>query len=530
MNQLPINSETDIIKSILAETAAYNELNNRDLNEDTGGAIMRILGKVGGKLARTPKALPPGAGTDLARITGGAITTPGKVEWEPIPQLATIQNTFSGLQDTAKNIPWGGLAAAAGLGGLAYLGSQASKDKKQERSMLPVSPAKEIGGVKISPTSPTGVTDPNKAWVPQTPAAPKPLTPEPSTITKPALSDYKMAPKNIPPVEMPSASYNPFHTAPAAKKQPTAVSPVSTPRSTGTVAPGQMFPTRADEPNIPAPGVEPAVKKPESKLPEQPMDVAAMAAQMRTDRFAAERDKATPEQRAAVEANAKRLGVTPWTQEHYDAVSKDIDAVRKDMAGQKTQSTPQTSSTETPTRDTSKIVPGSQMWSELSAEERKSVRDRYAKGEGPSISIRYNKETGKFDEPGYGEQGQYGDIVKALNLVNEQTNVERYCKFISENLGVNLRGYQASKKAQRKGRLYQKQLETRPEMSWSGDTATVPDLPAINKPSNGVNPETFVKQHVIKLMTQAQEKGVKMTHGQAHRAALDLLKKHMGHD
>lgn len=106
---------------------------------------------------------------------------------------------------------------------------------------------------------------------------------------------------------------------------------------------------------------------------------------------------------------------------------------------------------------------------------------------------------------------------------------DRLMARINEELSVELRAYNPTRRAQRKGRLYKKQLATRPEMSWSGDSATVEDLPGSQTPhGSGVDPETFVKHQVIKLMTQAQEQGVKMTHGQAHKMAVDALKKHMG--
>ena len=41
----------------------------------------------------------------------------------------------------------------------------------------------------------------------------------------------------------------------------------------------------------------------------------------------------------------------------------------------------------------------------------------HIQGKGTQVSIRYNEKTGQFDEPGYGDQGQYGDVVKALNAV-----------------------------------------------------------------------------------------------------------------
>jgi len=99
---------------------------------------------------------------------------------------------------------------------------------------------------------------------------------------------------------------------------------------------------------------------------------------------------------------------------------------------------------------------------------------------------------------------------------------DRLKTVLNEELGINFRGYQANKTAQRKGRLYQKQLQTRPEMSWSGDSATVEDLPAKRQSDGGVDPTAAVKNKVIELMTKAQSQGIQMTHGEAHRMAMKM--------
>ena len=107
---------------------------------------------------------------------------------------------------------------------------------------------------------------------------------------------------------------------------------------------------------------------------------------------------------------------------------------------------------------------------------------------------------------------------------------DRLNKMLNENLGVNFSAYKADPKSHRKARLYAKQLETRPEMSWSGDsTVEAPDLPK-QSGSNDIDAEAFVKARVIDMMSKAQEKGIEMTHGEAHKIASDMLKKHMGQD
>jgi hypothetical protein len=93
---------------------------------------------------------------------------------------------------------------------------------------------------------------------------------------------------------------------------------------------------------------------------------------------------------------------------------------------------------------------------------------------------------------------------------------------LTEELGINFTAYQATPKAQRKARLYQKQLETRPEMSWSGDSATVEDLPTKRQENGGIDPTAAVKNTVIDLMTKAQSKGIQMTHGEAHKMAMKM--------
>ena len=96
---------------------------------------------------------------------------------------------------------------------------------------------------------------------------------------------------------------------------------------------------------------------------------------------------------------------------------------------------------------------------------------------------------------------------------------------LNEELGVNFAAYASNPKAHRKARLYQKQLETRPDMSWSGDsTVEAPDL-APPSAERSADPEGFVKAQVIDLMTKAQEKGIEMTHGEAHKIATDMLRK-----
>jgi hypothetical protein len=59
-----------------------------------------------------------------------------------------------------------------------------------------------------------------------------------------------------------------------------------------------------------------------------------------------------------------------------------------------------------------RVVPGSQSWNQMSVDQQEKVRQHYRSGKS-NLSIRFKN--GQFDEPGYGDQGQYGDVVRALN-------------------------------------------------------------------------------------------------------------------
>lgn len=201
------------------------------------------------------------------------------------------------------------------------------------------------------------------------------------------------------------------------------------------------------------------------KLPEQPMDTAVKQqkqAQSLGWKSGSEQDAAvetlrtkldqaiegikgvqkTDQDAAKIRDNTKKFvaSLPPEIRARMDQEDK-AEAAKQRMFD-RLAGKPETSSTtmQTPSvvksdgsgRDTKNIVPGSAMWSDLSSSEKKQIADKYSRGEGPSVSVRYNKDTGKFDEPGYGDQGQYGDIVKALNSVNESVSVNKYCQFISE--------------------------------------------------------------------------------------------------
>jgi len=483
MNNLPINDEMNIIRRIarLDESTQNNSLTEAQINElaslteeqiseilTEGGkleAFFKMIQGLARKLRPTqPVELPPLKpmlpAPSLPQST--TIVPKGFGVWEPIPQPKAPSNLLAGLRD---------IGVAAGLGTLGYLGT-----RKKEES--------QIDSAKISPTSPSGMVDTNKSWTPSKETAATTPSPAPATTTA------VVAP--VRPVVSPTAA------TPAPSKPTTTVAGVPAAR-----ARGQNVPTRADEPNIPI--TVPA------KPVEQPMDVAAEAAKLRAARFAAEKTKATPEQAKQVEDSAKRLGVEPWTQEHYDAVSKSIEQRKQAIqTAQKDLQTSQPTKAPQQPRDVSNIVPGSQMWGELSASERQTIRDRYARGEGPSISIRYNKETGKFDEPGYGEQGRYGDIVKALN-VNE--SVLSYCNFINEALGINRKAYAKRGKGPAAVRAAKQSLANSSSGGAGDSTIEAPDL----EPETTERPhiDDVVAPHISTLIAAADKHQIDLSHGEA---------------
>ena len=185
-----------------------------------------------------------------------------------------------------------------------------------------------------------------------------------------------------------------------------------------------------------------------------------------------------------------------------------------------------------PTRseeELTKIVPGSQTWGELSGEEQRKIAKHYASGKS-SLSIRHREGKG-FDQPGYAEgTGQYGDIVSALNKVQMQESYyNRLSSKLDEAMGIEQSAYGFNPKGGRKVHRLAKRFEQEPMVSWSGDSATVEDLPA--EPSqdmHATDAEAFVKKHVMDLMSAAQEKGIEMTHGEAHKIATQRLKQHLG--
>jgi hypothetical protein len=488
MNNLPVNDEMDLIRKITSnvnlneESVQLTEEELALLNEAPNlRQILAALRAIGSRAGRFFKKTPESLRSDNVSVVTPEIPTPTQpglpptpptgitpVKIEPLPPTPQAITPVAGRAapsvSQGRNIGKGiaDLALAASIGGLAYLGSKQTGEKPtqltpSEMGMKPVQ-------TQASATSTTGVTDPdNKTWVPSGYTPPK--------------SNY----------------------APVIPVTPTPA-PVSAPKVVRTSA------TSVTSTFEPAP--EPDQTKPAVSTPKP------------VDRFAAEREKATPEQRKQVEDNARRLGVQPWTQEHYDAVGKSVEQRKKaiETANQEIAANQRTMSAgKTPDggkdsgRDTSNIVPGSQMWGELSAQERSTVRDRYARGEGPSISVRYNKETGKFDEPGYGDQGRYGDIVKALNM-NE--SVQKYCNYINESMGINQAAYGFTPKGGRKVNRLAKRYEQEPMASWSGDSTTeAPDLEPESKERPHI--DDVVAPHISTLIAAADKAQIDLGHGEA---------------
>lgn len=247
------------------------------------------------------------------------------------------------------------------------------------------------------------------------------------------------------------------------------------------------------------------------KLPEQPMDTAVKQQKQAqslgwksgseqeaaTEKLKTKLDQAiegmkgvqkTAEDAAKIRENTKKFVASQPPEIRAGMEREDKAEAAKQRMFDRLAGKPETSNTtmqapsvvksDSSGRDTKNIVPGSAMWSELSSSEKKEIADKYSRGEGPSVSVRYNKDTGKFDEPGYGDQGQYGDIVKALNSVNESVSVNRYCQFISE---------MAKKKTDTK--LAAKPTEAKP--SKSSKSKSTKEVVAPVKPVATAEPDLF---------------------------------------
>jgi hypothetical protein len=162
--------------------------------------------------------------------------------------------------------------------------------------------------------------------------------------------------------------------------------------------------------------------------------------------------------------------------------------------------------------DLVKIVPGSQSWGGLSSEQQKKIASHYAAGK-TSLSIRHKG--GKFDEAGYGDQGQYGDIVKALNKVQMQESYyNRLTNKLDEAMGIQQAAYGFTPKGASKVRRLANRYEQEPMASWSGDsTVEAPDLEPESKERPHI--DDVVAPHISTLIAAADKAQVDLSHGEA---------------
>lgn len=420
MYDKPTNNETNLIRDIFTNSINQTPKPQTQLDEGWMSALLKAAAKIG-------KAAEGGA----AKAAKTAAKTP-----ETIPGVKvgkTAKTELPGLADRTMPkaeapVSTGGMSPAMKTGAAVAAGTMAvgsavapfmvGGEQKKQPVKLPSEGGPSLKGdqpslfpqgtgmeqYKISPTSPSGYTDPNKKWMPSATPAP---------VAKPAsVAPVKPAP--APAAPAPVAKPAPVKPAPAPAAKP------------APVAPAPAKPARSEE-------------------------------------------------------------------------------------------------------ELTKIVPGSQMWGELSGEEQRKIAKHYASGKS-SLSIRHREGKG-FDQPGYAEgTGQYGDIVSALNKVQMQESYyNRLSSKLDEAIGIEQSAYGFDPKGGRKTYRLGKRFEQEPMVSWSGDSATVEDLPA--EPSQekpDTDAEAFVKKHVMDLMSAAQEKGIEMTHGEAHKIATQRLRQHLG--
>lgn len=138
-----------------------------------------------------------------------------------------------------------------------------------------------------------------------------------------------------------------------------------------------------------------------------------------------------------------------------------------------------------------------------------------------------------------GFKAAYGNDPQLMSWLQTQTRgtemslreqyYNHFMKMFNEEVSIETSAYGLTKKGKKRMAHYIASRENPTGVYGVGDSSDVEDLePETDTPQEKVSdPETFVKHQVIKLMTQAQEQGVKMTHGQAHKMALDTLKKRM---
>jgi hypothetical protein len=153
------------------------------------------------------------------------------------------------------------------------------------------------------------------------------------------------------------------------------------------------------------------------------------------------------------------------------------------------------------------------MWGELSGDEQRKIAKHYAGGK-TSLSIRHREGKG-FDEAGYGDQGQYGDIVKALNKVQMQESYyDHLSQKLDEAMGIQQAAYGFTPKGASKVRRLAKRYEQEPMTSWSGDsTVEAPDLEPESKERPHI--DDVVAPHISTLIAAADKAQIDLGHGEA---------------
>jgi len=415
MYDKPTNNETNLIRDIFAHSINQTPKPKTQLDEGWMDALLKAAAKVGkaaeGGAAKAAKTAAKGVEKTPETIPGVKVGKTAKTE---LPGLADRTMPKAEAPVRTGEMSTGMKTGAAVAAGTMVVGSAVAPfmvggEQKKQPVKLPSEGGPSLKGdqpslfpqgtgmeqYKISPTSPSGYTDPNKKWMPSATPARK----DPPMFTTPARKDPPMFPEDKPVVK----------SAPMTKIVKSAPAP--------------------------APAAKPAPVAPTAK---------------------------------------------PARSEE----------------------------------ELTKIVPGSQMWGELSGEEQRKIAKHYASGKS-SLSIRHREGKG-FDQPGYAEgTGQYGDIVSALNKVQMQESYyNRLSSKLDEAIGIEQSAYGFDPKGGRKTYRLGKRFEQEPMVSWSGDsTEEAPDL----EPESQERPhiDDVVAPHISTLIAAADKNQIDLGHGEA---------------
>jgi hypothetical protein len=171
------------------------------------------------------------------------------------------------------------------------------------------------------------------------------------------------------------------------------------------------------EPNT-ASWANPNSNKPESKETGWMLSTPAQ--------LAAQREKATPEQRKQVEDSASKLGVEPWSQEHLDAAQKS--ATKNPAATPNRTATQTTSGRETGMGQGKTAVQPTRTWDEVAAEH---IPERFK-------DLPVTRKDGKVYAgdvemtAASQETENYASDAPSRKQLQEKLVVNQYCNFLSE--------------------------------------------------------------------------------------------------